>query len=60
MKLNVFIQECREELKKVQWPNRQEVVQSTFVVLATVLFFSTFLFLSDMAFVRLLTGFWNL
>ncbi|EPG64208.1 preprotein translocase subunit SecE [Leptospira wolffii] len=60
MKLGTFIQECREELKKVQWPNRQEVVQSTFVVLGTVLFFSAFLFLSDTAFVKLLTGFWNL
>ncbi|MEI1280196.1 preprotein translocase subunit SecE [Leptospira hartskeerlii] len=60
MKFGAFVQECREELKKVQWPNRQEVMQSTIVVLVTVLFFSAFLFFSDTAIVKLLTGFWNL
>ncbi|MDI7218236.1 preprotein translocase subunit SecE [Leptospira santarosai] len=60
MKVTTFIQECKAELEKVQWPTREEVVYSTIVVLVTVCFFSIFLFFVDSAFVRLLTWFWEL
>ncbi|EMI64596.1 preprotein translocase subunit SecE [Leptospira noguchii] len=60
MKVTTFIQECKAELEKVQWPTREEVVYSTVVVLITVFFFSIFLFFADSAFVRLLTWFWEL
>ena len=43
MKTTTFIQECKVELEKVQWPSREEVVNSTIVVLFTVIFFSLFL-----------------
>lgn len=60
MKAQTFIQECKAELEKVQWPTREEVVSSTVVVLITVAIFSTFLSLSDMFFVHILKWFWSL
>ncbi|MCE9501624.1 MAG: preprotein translocase subunit SecE [Leptospira sp.] len=60
MKATSFLQECKAELEKVQWPTREEVFNSTIVVLFTVIIFSLFLFVSD-AFVRkLLLWFWGL
>ncbi|HMV45268.1 MAG TPA: preprotein translocase subunit SecE [Leptospiraceae bacterium] len=60
MKTLTFLQECRAELQKVQWPSREEVINSTMVVLGTVIVFSLFLFISDSLFVRLLKWFWSL
>ncbi|MBK8399011.1 MAG: preprotein translocase subunit SecE [Leptospiraceae bacterium] len=60
MKAITFLQECRAELQKVQWPSREEVINSTMVVLGTVIVFSLFLFVSDSLFVRLLKWFWSL
>ena len=60
MKALTFLQECRAELQKVQWPSREEVINSTMVVLGTVVVFSMFLFVSDSLFVRLLKWFWSL
>ncbi len=60
MKAITFLQECRAELQKVQWPSREEVINSTMVVLGTVVMFSMFLFVSDSLFVRLLKWFWSL
>ncbi|MCC5814901.1 MAG: preprotein translocase subunit SecE [Leptospira sp.] len=60
MKTQTFIQECKAELEKVQWPTREEVVSSTIVVLITVAVFSIFLSISDMFFVNLLKWFWSL
>ncbi|MFN3604004.1 MAG: preprotein translocase subunit SecE [Leptonema sp. (in: bacteria)] len=49
-----FINEVREELKHVIWPNRQEVVKSTWVILITVIFISIFLFFTDFVFEQIL------
>jgi preprotein translocase subunit SecE len=35
------------ELKRVVWPNRQEVINSTIIVLVTLIFFSIFTFVID-------------
>lgn len=59
MKALTFLQECKAELEKVQWPSREEVIKSTFIVLATVFVFTFFLFFSDSLFVELLTYFWS-
>lgn len=60
MKVQTFIEECKAELEKVQWPNREEVVNSTVVVLVTVAIFSIFLSIADIAFVKILKWFWEL
>ncbi len=55
-----FLQECKVELEKVQWPAREEVVSSTLVVLFTVVVFSLFLFVTDSIFLRALTWLWSI
>lgn len=45
-----FLKESREELKKVVWPSREEVLNSTIVVLVAVAIISVFLFGVDSVF----------
>ena len=40
-----FLAGCVQELKKVRWPNKSEVVKSTLVVMFTVVFLSVFLYI---------------
>jgi len=42
-----FLKESREELKKVVWPGKEEILNSTLVVLGAVVIISIFLFLVD-------------
>ncbi|MCK6380117.1 MAG: preprotein translocase subunit SecE [Leptospiraceae bacterium] len=57
--MKTFLQECKVELDKVQWPTREEVVNSTIVVLFTVIVFSLFLFFTDAIFLKALTWMWS-
>ena len=43
MKMFEFIRESREELKKVAWPEKDEVSNFTIVVIVTLIFVSVFL-----------------
>ena len=43
-----FVQEANSELKKVHFPNRQETIQATILVLLMVAFFALFLGLADL------------
>ncbi len=45
-----FLKESREELRKVVWPSREEILNSTFVVLGAVVVISLFLYLVDHSF----------
>ncbi|RMD67832.1 MAG: preprotein translocase subunit SecE [Gammaproteobacteria bacterium] len=54
-----FVLEARDEVRKVVWPTRQETIQTTLIVFATVLIVATFLWLIDLILlwaVRVLTG----
>ncbi len=54
-----FVQESRNELRKVVWPTRAETTQTTLVVIAMVLVVGILLWLLDMFLlwaVQLLTG----
>jgi preprotein translocase subunit SecE len=42
-----FIHEVMLEMKKVIWPTQNEVINTTIIVILTVLFFSVFLFVAD-------------
>jgi preprotein translocase subunit SecE len=42
-----FVQEAREELRKVTWPSRDEVTSFTVIVVITVLIVSLFLWMID-------------
>jgi preprotein translocase subunit SecE len=43
-----FLHDTRVEMKQVTWPTREDVVSTTWVVMATVAFFGVFLWLVDL------------
>jgi len=45
-----FLKETRAELKKVTWPSRPEVVNTTLVVILATFFFGFYLFFMDIVF----------
>lgn len=45
--LRHYLHEVSLEMKKVSWPTRPEVINTTLVVILAVFFFGAFLFLSD-------------
>lgn len=49
-----YLREVKEELKKVEWPTRQEVIRGTIIVLALSAFFAIFLGGSDYIFTYIL------
>jgi len=52
--LKAFLTDVRVELKKVTWPSRPEVYNTTIVVLITTFFFGFYLYGLDQLFFRLL------
>jgi preprotein translocase subunit SecE len=48
-----FLKEVRQELKKVLWPTRQELITYTIVVLVTVIVMTSYVFGLDVVFSRL-------
>ena len=54
--VRTFIEEVRQELKKCSWPNRSELVDSTMVVIVSVVIVGVFVGASDI----ILRGFLNL
>jgi preprotein translocase subunit SecE len=48
-----FVKEAKEELRKVTWPDRDEVTSFTIVVVITVIMISLFLWLVDSALMKL-------
>jgi preprotein translocase subunit SecE len=49
-KVRQFWHEVKMEMKKVSWPARNEVVNTTIIVVLAVIFFGFYLFVTDMAF----------
>src|SRR5262245_10113585 len=47
-----FLKEVPLELKKVDWPNRRELISYTIVVLATIVVTTTFVFVLDYVFAK--------
>src|SRR2546430_17448778 len=48
-----FVGESAAELKKVEWPAQQQLIQGTAVVLIACIIVGTYLWLADLAFKRL-------
>jgi preprotein translocase subunit SecE len=42
-----FLGEVSAEMKKTDWPSRQELVESTIVVIASLIMLGTFIFTCD-------------
>ena len=55
-----FLRDVRAELKKVTWPSRNEVVNTTVVVIAATVFFGFYLFFMDVIFSWVITQVKNL
>ena len=53
-KLKNFIQESRQELKRVNWPTREETIRLTTVVIGLSVFIAVFLGVFDYIFIQLL------
>lgn len=45
-----FLRDVRSELKKVTWPSKNEVINTTIVVVAATVFFGFYLFFMDVIF----------
>lgn len=51
-----FLREVVLEIKKVSWPARTEVINTTIIVVIAVFFFAFYLFLTDIVFTYLIQG----
>jgi len=49
-----FVGEVKQELKKVSWSTRQEIIASTVVVITTVALLAVFIGTCDLVFSRLI------
>ena len=56
-KINGFIKEAMAELKKVIWPTKKDLKNSTIVVISTIIIASIFIGLFDIFFTKALTLF---
>ena len=54
-RMGSFLKEARAELKKVTWPSKAEVVNTTIVVVILTVFFGFYLFFMDAVFSWALT-----
>jgi len=54
-KIHEFFQEVKQELKKVVFPTKKEVIGSTWVVIITVLICAVFLGVVDMGLSKFIT-----
>ena len=55
-RLMLFLKETRAELRKVVTPTRKEVQATTIVVLVTVFLFTSFLFVVDIIWIKVLSA----
>ncbi len=51
-----FWHEVASEMKKVSWPTRTEVINTTIITIVVVFFFALFLFLADVGLSYLIQG----
>jgi preprotein translocase subunit SecE len=49
-----FLKEVRQELRKVDWPSRRELISYTVVVLVTVVVMTSFVFFLDLLFSKVI------
>jgi len=43
-----YLRDVRSEMKRVVWPNRAEIINSSVVVVTTLIFFTVFITLTDL------------
>ena len=55
-RIKKFLREVRNELRKVNWPSRKELMAYTAVVLVTVFLVATFIGIVDLIFSRVISA----
>jgi len=55
LKVQEFLREVVVELKKSAWPTRQELIDSTLVVIITVIVLGLFVSFADVVFLRFIS-----
>ncbi len=53
-KIPKYLKDVRVELKKVTWPQKDQIVTSTFVVIIVVIILTVFVGILDLIFIQLL------
>ncbi|ODS50569.1 MAG: preprotein translocase subunit SecE [Halanaerobium sp. 4-GBenrich] len=54
-KITKFFKSVKSELKKVNWPNKEEITSNTLVVIVTVIALITFIGLIDLTLANIIT-----
>ena len=54
VKLTKFLREVKSELKKISWPSKKELTANTIVVLVSVFFAATMIWIIDGFFAQIL------
>ena len=57
VKLTKFLREVKSELKKISWPSKKELTANTIVVLVSVFFAATLIWIIDGFFAQILKAF---
>lgn len=57
LRIRNYFRDVKQEMSKVMWPERQEVIVSTAVVLVTVMFFAAYIGALDFVFGQILKYF---
>jgi len=55
-RLKTFLREVNVETRKVTWPNKQEVINTTTVVIIASFIFGIYLYLCDLVFFKLVNS----
>jgi len=55
-RLGQFLHDVRAEMKRVSWPDRSHVQNTTIITIIAVIFFALYLFLVDQGLARLILG----
>ncbi len=53
-KIKTYLGEVAKEMKKVSWPTRQQLRESTYIVIITTLIFTAFVYVVDFIMVKIL------
>ena len=54
-KISKFLKSVRSELKKVNWPTKEEITSNTLVVIVTVIALISFIGIIDLALANIIT-----
>jgi len=58
-KIPKFLKETNEELKKITWTKKEDLVQSAIVVVVLLIFFTTYIFIIDLGLSKLIRIFFG-